>query len=718
VSYENATGNLTVNLEPTTGTWRIAGTGTWYTSGQTAKDIVEGTYTIEFGSARGYYDRASEEITIMRNTTLVRSYSYERIVGSLQVHLNPGQARWRLTGQIGWRPSGDVQEGISVGDYDVEFSTVTGFITPGNSRVTVRENQTTYLSITYQENNKEGAVSVTILPAEAAAAGIQWRLSGQTGWLDSGETAKEIVTGTHTVEFSSAANWQSPADREINIKTNQTTSITARAVKSSAPRIHYFTATPENIGGEEESLLEWLVRGADTVSLDHGLGTDLDHESSIKVNPQQSSTYKLTATNAGGTSTAVIDVNVLQKPEIDWFKSSHGPDNPACEGEEISFSWKVVGAEKVSLDTDGDGKGDVSLASEYGEHALTCGGSEQVYTLIAESPVGTSTSKITVPVTQLPSVVSFTAKQDGILYGRSTVLQWETFGGTSVEIHPGLGSFDLTGSTSIRPESDTIYTLIVTNEAGEASASQSITVHDPDKVSDLVIEIEEIDEELLEELNEGDTLPVDVTVTNSGTVDAFDFDVTLRDPRQIADRRFIQVLKAGQSKTITMSYVAVAKGVNRFKAFVDYLDEVVESSEANNVAKAMIKTDRADKVDLLPYDLQVVAYEGTDDVEAVTVSFKIKNIGSKHSDGFQYRVYLNYPKVKGYKNSSVLLDVYNVDELKSGKVYKVSTIGYLKKYQKRAKFKVVVEVDTLLAIAETNEDNNTIEDVITRKYIF
>lgn len=55
------------------------------------------------------------------------------------------------------------------------------------------------------------ALSVTLQPAEAVAAGAQWRVDGGA-WRASGAVATGLLAGAHTVSFGAATGWIAPAD--------------------------------------------------------------------------------------------------------------------------------------------------------------------------------------------------------------------------------------------------------------------------------------------------------------------------------------------------------------------------------------------------------------------------------------------------------------------------------------------------------------------------
>lgn len=70
-----------------------------------------------------------------------------------------------------------------------------------------------------------GALTVTIFPQLAVAAGAQWRLDGGD-WNGSGETLSNLTVGGHTLEFKQTDRWIKPFDSTVTIASGQTTEAT------------------------------------------------------------------------------------------------------------------------------------------------------------------------------------------------------------------------------------------------------------------------------------------------------------------------------------------------------------------------------------------------------------------------------------------------------------------------------------------------------------
>lgn len=79
------------------------------------------------------------------------------------------------------------------------------------------------------------------------------------------------------------------------------------------PVVVSFTAEPSSIQRGQSATLRWNVEGADSVSIDNGIGT-VNATGNRQVFPSSSTTYRLTASNASGDTTATARVNVSEPP--------------------------------------------------------------------------------------------------------------------------------------------------------------------------------------------------------------------------------------------------------------------------------------------------------------------------------------------------------------------------------------------------------------------
>jgi peptidoglycan-associated lipoprotein len=85
------------------------------------------------------------------------------------------------------------------------------------------------------------------------------------------------------------------------------------APKAQPPRIDSFTAEPTTIQRGQSATLRWTVAAATNMSIDQGVGA-VQANGSQQVSPVNSTTYTLTASGAGGSTTRSVTVAVNAPP--------------------------------------------------------------------------------------------------------------------------------------------------------------------------------------------------------------------------------------------------------------------------------------------------------------------------------------------------------------------------------------------------------------------
>jgi hypothetical protein len=206
--------------------WRIDG-GAWQASGATVSNLDAGTYTISYKPIAAWREPAAQTVTLLPGETrTITAPSYERILGAVSATLLPpaavtAGARWRVDGGV-WQATGTVVSNLALADHTVDFLALPGWITPG--AVTISPTNATLLSVTGLYSQVTG-ITVEIIPAEAAAAGAQWRLAGGP-WTNSG-VVLELPAGTTNVEFSAVSGWLTPGGVSATIVDQQITVVPA-----------------------------------------------------------------------------------------------------------------------------------------------------------------------------------------------------------------------------------------------------------------------------------------------------------------------------------------------------------------------------------------------------------------------------------------------------------------------------------------------------------
>jgi hypothetical protein len=255
------TGSLQVTILPPEAAaagaqWRVDG-GKWRDSGYTETCVPVGTHTIECKSIADWNEPNSQTVQINDGQTTTTTATYTRHTGSLQVTILPSGAvtsgaQWRVDGGA-WRDSDYKENGLAVGSHTIEYSTVAGWDTPANEVVQINNGQIMVTSGTYVLQT--GSLQVTISPPEAIAAGAQWRVDGGA-WRNSGYTESGLAVGSHTVEYSTVAGWNKPADETVQINDGLTTTTTGTYTQQTG--YLQVTISPQ---GAIDAGAQWRVNG-------------------------------------------------------------------------------------------------------------------------------------------------------------------------------------------------------------------------------------------------------------------------------------------------------------------------------------------------------------------------------------------------------------------------------------------------------------------------
>ena len=103
--------------------------------------------------------------------------------------------------------------GFSAGAHTVQFSTIAGWNTPSNQTVTITNGFLTTAAANYTRQG--GTLQVTITPPGAVSAGAEWQVDG--GAWELGGAMAGFSAGTHTVQFSTIAGWNTPSNQTVTI---------------------------------------------------------------------------------------------------------------------------------------------------------------------------------------------------------------------------------------------------------------------------------------------------------------------------------------------------------------------------------------------------------------------------------------------------------------------------------------------------------------------
>ncbi|MGE5322851.1 MAG: alkaline phosphatase family protein [Actinomycetota bacterium] len=160
------------------------------------------------------------------------------------------------------------------------------------------------------------SVNLTASPATIAAG-----QSATLSWTSNNATTVSIDQGIGTVGPSGSMTVSPAATTTYTITAvNGPETATAQATVN-APLSVSLQASPANITPGQQSTLQWVSRGATSVTIDQGVGTFTQPTGSVPVSPTQTTTYNITATDAAGhTATASATVTVSTASGLSTIK--------------------------------------------------------------------------------------------------------------------------------------------------------------------------------------------------------------------------------------------------------------------------------------------------------------------------------------------------------------------------------------------------------------
>lgn len=224
-----------------------------------------------------------------------------------------------------------------------------------------------------------------------------------------------------------------------------------------APEITAFTATPDSIDAGGTSTLEWTVAGATSITLSDGTNP-VDFPAgatSLVVSPDATTSYTLTATNAGGNDTAQVTVTIVDDTSAPQITSFTATEASIEEGGSSTLAWTVVGATSIALS---DGTSPVTIPSGASQVDVSPAATT-TYTLTATNANGTDTADAIVTVVPA-GTTSLSGLTATVVPGSQVQLDWSVLNATEIEVLTVANTNpNNTSSVATLAGGDTTYTM-------------------------------------------------------------------------------------------------------------------------------------------------------------------------------------------------------------------------------------------------------------------
>lgn len=289
---------------------------------------------------------------------------------------------------------------------------------------------------------------------------LAWDVRGaDVVWLDGDQPAQPLSGAL--VPLRSPAVW-------TLLATNEWGSTGATAgfdLGELPPVIVGFSASPNPFSPGQAVTLTWTAIGAQSASIEPGVGSVDPMLGSIEVQPTASTTYTLVMTNANGTSTASVLAQMLA-PGIQAFTAI---PNQIYPGESTTLSWSVEAFETLRIDPQ---VGPLSEAS--GSVQVTPQQANTVYVLTVENSEGTVTAQALVQW-KLPGA-SLSASQTAPFATDPVTLTAAIEGADTATLLPQVGAIPPAGGQfEVLVHQPTTFVLTAMNAAGITTRQVTIT---------------------------------------------------------------------------------------------------------------------------------------------------------------------------------------------------------------------------------------------------
>jgi hypothetical protein len=342
--------------DPITYEWRqIAGPAVTLTGGATARASFTAAENQSYAFRLTVKDDRNA-IGTARVTVTTRAPQQVRI---LRYQANPTNITAGQTASLLWLvENADSVEISGLGRVDAKQGTTQ-----------VNPTQTTSYRLTAKNANSETSETVTITVTQpqvrilsfnavpttisrGESSTLAWQTENAESVTISGVSANLNVNGTTVVTPTATTTYTITATGRGGATTTATATVLVGAAGGGGlPRIIRFTPSPMDIQAGNNSRLSWLVENADQVNIT-SLGT-VGLTGEAPVSPTANTLYTLTATNAFGSVSSTVGINVRPAPPIPppapTISCTVSPSVLTTPGEAVNLSFNAQNTRVVTF---------------------------------------------------------------------------------------------------------------------------------------------------------------------------------------------------------------------------------------------------------------------------------------------------------------------------------------------------------------------------------
>ncbi len=334
----------------------------------------------------------------------------------------------------------------------------------------------------------------TITAFTASSSAITCGQATTLSWTTK-DAAMVTLNGTDVTNAGGSMQMSPSKDTKYTLTVQNETGNASKELSVAVSLLAEFSASASNINTGDSLSLSWNVCPGATVAIAPGYAnlaaeTNAQGAGSLSLKPTQDTTYTLTTTYEGQTATQQVAVTVKQPVVVDpdppvdppvtapSIASFAAAKSAITCGESTLLSWKLTGGATSATIT---GLGDVlPMTNAEGDGSIQVSpASTTQYALTVGNEGGNATASAQVRVNL---IVDLSANSTSITEGDPVTLTWNVCPGATVAITPGFANLAAetnaqgAGSISVKPNTDTTYTLTTTLAGTTATAAVSIAV--------------------------------------------------------------------------------------------------------------------------------------------------------------------------------------------------------------------------------------------------